>query len=669
VEKLRVAIDTGGTFTDCVFVQDGQLKVLKVLSTPERPAQAILNAIETIASQRATSIADVLHGTTVATNALLERKGARVALITTAGFEDVILIGRQNRQRLYDLFYQPPPPLVSDARFGVAERVDAQGVVLHALTDEEVARIKHAVQRAAPEAIAVTLLFSFLRPEHEKRLGAALKTMAPVSLSHEILPEFREYERTVATVANAYLQPLLSRYVEDLAAGLKTLGKPESATRLRVMQSNGGMISAATAASQPVRTVLSGPAGGVVGAHQVAHLSGIDNILSFDMGGTSTDVSLISGTPGVTKEAEVAGLPLSLPILDIHTVGSGGGSLARFDAAGALRVGPESAGANPGPIAYGRGGSQPTITDAHLLLGRIHPERFAAGALRMSRDDVQRRITQWLHQQRRRETATELAHGMVEVANAVMEKALRVISVERGVDPRDYWLLAFGGAGGLHACELADRLRLSGVLLPSHPGALSALGILLSKVVRDFSLTRVLPLGSQALTEARRVFQQLDAKAREAMAQEEIGGAHIHLLHTLDLRYAGQGFEIEMPEHRHPESLAAAFHAAHRQRYGYADEKRLVEIVNLRVRAQAETERPRFRRRPVRHHRAQPLSRQAVWWQHREVRAATYERESMRPGATLLGPAVICEYSATSFVPPGWHAAVDAWGSILLTKN
>jgi N-methylhydantoinase A len=458
---MRIAMDTGGTFTDCVYVLDGRLEILKVPSTPDNPARAIVQALEKVMAAP-TDALELTCGTTVGTNALLERRGGCVALVTTHGFEDVLEIGRQARPRLYDFFVDRPAPLVpSERRIGLRERIGASGEVVTRTTAAEIRRVVKVVARSKAESVAVCLLFSFANPKHEREIAKALRAAGlQVSVSHEILPEFREFERTSTTVANAYLVPVMSNYLGQLVRDAGRFSPRDSRPAVRIMQSSGGIVSAEIASREPVRTILSGPAGGILGAQYVAKLSGFERIITFDMGGTSTDVALLEGGLATTNEARVADLPVAVPMLEIHTVGAGGGSLARFDRAGALRVGPESAGAEPGPICYGRG-EKPTVTDAHLILGRIPERGFLSGEFPL---DPQR-TRDWMGRSRGpMRTVEQFAQGIVDVANAVMEKAIRVISVERGHDPRDYTLVAFGGAGGLHACDLAASLTLSTII-------------------------------------------------------------------------------------------------------------------------------------------------------------------------------------------------------------
>src|SRR5580700_3187662 len=538
-QPLRVAIDTGGTFTDCVWIDATQrLRMLKIFSTPNDPSQAIVEALRKINHQGELVI---LHGTTVGTNALLERKGARAALVTTAGFEDAIEIGRQTRPKLYDFFFDRIEPLVpADLRFGIEERTASDGKILTEPSAADLESLASHVKAKRPNSIAISLLFSFANPGNEQAVAEALRPLGvPLSISHQILPEFREYERTSTVVINAYLQPVMQRYFDNLEQRLSRVGqrfsaaakqskiigllapeRPQRAPRIFVMQSSGGITPLQSAATEPVRTVLSGPAGGVVGAAASARASGFERIIAFDMGGTSTDVSLVEGAITTASHAEVAGLPIGVPLLDIHTVGAGGGSLARFDAAGVLRVGPESAGADPGPICYGRG-THPPVTDANLLLGGLQPTRFLGGDFTLDLDRAQRITSEWLKKQGSRLSLQQFTAGIVRVVNANMERALRVVSIERGYDPREFALVAFGGAGGLHACELAEALSIPTVMIPARPGALSAFGILVSDVVKDYSRTLLWRIaGTLPQAKLEKEFRKLEAAAQKEFHAE-----------------------------------------------------------------------------------------------------------------------------------------------------
>ncbi|HEV2340207.1 MAG TPA: hydantoinase/oxoprolinase family protein [Candidatus Acidoferrales bacterium] len=675
MSSLRVAIDAGGTFTDCVFVRDGELQILKVLSTPGNPSRAIAEAVERVVDQQGDGNwqpLDLTCGTTVGTNALLERRGGRIALVTTAGFEDVIEIGRQARPRLYDFFVRRPETLVPrDRRFGLRERVSVEGRALMRPSRAEIERILRLVRKSRADAVAVCLLFSFANPAHERELARKLRAEGrAVSASQEIFPEFREYERTATTVVNAYLLPVMSRYLSEIArlansAPHASTKHSRTGSRVRVMQSSGGIISAAIAAREPVRTILSGPAGGVLGAQHVAELAGFAKIISFDMGGTSTDVALIDGPLRTTNESEVAGLPVAVPMLDIHTVGAGGGSLARFDRGGALRVGPESSGADPGPICYGRG-TRPTVTDAHLILGRITPQGLLGGEFRL---DLQR-TREWLGRARgAMRSVEEFAQGILDVVETNMEKAIRVISVERGYDPRDYTLVAFGGAGGLHACGLASALEIPRVLVPKFPGGLSALGILRADAVKDFSKTVILSVDSerQARRELQRHFSAIERQAVRDMRNEGFAPPQIRIEKLLDMRYIGQAFELTVPA---AGNFVRSFHAAHEKRYGYSDAKRAVEIVNIRARAIGLTPKPELSRLRKGHAdaRVATVGNSRVIFAGKKLATNIYDRARLLAGNRLRGPAIVAEYSATTVIEPGWQGRVDAYGDLILER-
>ena len=646
-QPLRIAIDTGGTFTDCVWVEGGRVRMLKVFSTPDDPSRAIAEALGKIGAKGSLTL---LHGTTVGTNTLLQRKGARVALVTTAGFEDVIEIGRQARPKLYDLFFDRVEPLVPrDLRFGVNERVSSEGELLRQPSAAELQELTEGVGEKKPEAVAVSLLFSFANPKNEKAAASALGQLGvPLSVSHQILPEFREYERTSTVVVNAYLQPVMGRY-------LGRIEERAGQARVFVMQSNGGIAAVRSAAREPVRTVLSGPAGGVVGAAAMARRSGCERMISFDMGGTSTDVALVEGEARVSGQSEIAGLPVGVPMLDIHTVGAGGGSMARFDAGGALRVGPESAGADPGPICYGRG-TQPTVTDANLILGRLQPDCFLGGDFRLDRERVRRVVGEWLKKQGSRLSLERFAAGVVRVINATMEKALRVVSIERGYDPREFTLVAFGGAGGLHACELAEGLGIPRVIVPSLPGALSAYGILVSDVVRDYSRTVLwraldkLP-GSQMDKE----FLALRRKA-EADFHREGWKGNIDFVLSVDMRYRGQGYELNVPYTR---GMIEAFRREHERRYGYSYPGREVELVTLRLRARMKSRNLTAARIRAGKSASPTLHKAPVIFNGKKVAATVHARDGLESGRKFGGPAIVTEYSATTVVPQGRRFWID----------
>ncbi len=659
---LRVAIDTGGTFTDCVYLDDGELRVLKLFSTPGDPSLAVLDALNKIGAGRSIH---VRHGTTAGTNAMLERKGARVAFVTTAGFEDTIAIGRQTRQRLYDWFAPIPICLVPrELRFGVPERVSAEGAILCSPTDHELAILAEQVRASGAQSIAISLLFSFANPETEQRVEAALRCLGlPISTSHRILPEFREYERASTTVVNAYLAPLIQTYLLHLE---ERVGAQHAGGRVDVMQSSGGIVSARVAAQEPVRTVLSGPAGGVIGAWQMARIAGFEKIIGFDMGGTSTDVFLAdAGTAGarLTRESVVAGVPISVPMLEIHTAGAGGGSIARFDAGGMLRVGPESAGAEPGPICFGRG-TQATVTDANLLLGRLDADSFLGGSVSLDRQRAEEMLRA---QKGSLATAEEFAAGIIRVVETQMEKAIRVISVEQGHDPRHFTLVAFGGGGPLHACSLARALRISRVMIPAMPGALSAAGMLFADTVRDYSQTVM--LSGEALATLDPIYAEMEQRA---IADFRAEGLHGSAERTADLRYRGQGYELNVPYDSHAvHGTLQTFHHQHQQRYGFSDVARPVEIVNLRLRmiAAAEPYTPAQRELIAGDGSAACYAKRAVFFDRRILPSRFYRRDALLPGDRIAGPAMITEYTSATALPPGCMALVDGYSNLVITVN
>jgi N-methylhydantoinase A len=729
--------------------------MLKVFSTPADPSQAIVDALRKIAPEGDVIL---LHGTTVGTNTLLERKGARTALVTTKGFEDAIEIGRQARPKLYDFFFDRIEPLVpKDLRFGVNERTASDGEILITPTPQELRVLAEQLSAANPQSVAISLLFSFANPKNEEAVAEALKSLAvPLSISHQILPEFREYERTSTVVINAYLQPVMQSYLENLEArslatstsrvaagaspakasatilteegfgvaqnfraarsanveerpfraaispgknrasapasrvlsGAESLKLDAAPPRIFVMQSSGGITALSTAAREPVRTVLSGPAGGVVGAAATARASGFDRIIAFDMGGTSTDVSLVEGGITTATDAQIAGLPVSVPMLDIHTVGAGGGSLARFDAAGVLRVGPESAGADPGPICYGRG-LQPTVTDANLLLGRLQPTCFLGGDFTLDLDRTRRITQEFLQRQGSRLTLDQFAAGIIRVVNATMEKAIRVVSIERGRDPRHFALVAFGGAGGLHACALAEALSIPHVIVPAFPGALSAAGILASDVVKDYSRTVLWRASGKVPTEQlNREFAALEKTAAKDYREEHWEGSPRYQ-RSVDLRYRGQGYELNIPLTK---NLLRDFQQEHHRRYGYSHPNREVEVVTLRLRAVVKSSTTRAEKmdharkkddvgktdhvgtgafaRPGRATLGRLSSLKApVLFEGKKQETKIYSRDTLQPGKHYPGPAIITEYSATTVIPPGRRFRIDRAGNLIASAR
>lgn len=652
----RVGVDVGGTFTDLASIApDGTLHVTKVVSTPDDPARALFRAVDA-----AGGAVDVLvHGTTVATNALLERRGARVVLVTTAGFEDILWLRRQDRAALYDLARDHPQPLVARADvIGAAERMGPAGPLL-ALTDAAVTRVLEAARGRRPEAVAVCCLFSFRHPAHERRLAAALKAAfpgVPVAASVDVLPVFREYERSSTTVAEAYLRPKISAYVartEDEAARRK-IGA------FRVMTSGGGTLPPAVAAERAAALALSGPAGGVVGARLVGEVVGATDLLTLDMGGTSADASLVQKGGVVTEGGGiVGGVPLALPAVLIETVSAGGGSVAWVDAGGALKVGPRSAGAVPGPACYGRGGTEPTVTDACVVLGWLDPARPLADDVRLDRALAERALEPLARATRRDITA--VAAGVVEVAAAVMARALKRVSVARGVDPRRFALLPFGGAGPLFGCALAESLGMRTVVVPPHPGALSALGLAAAPERLEFTAAVHRPLAQLGRAELEALFAPLVARVAAALP----GAATERLA---ECRFAGQGYEIAVPViDADPGVLEQVFLAAHRVRHGHAERIAPVEVVNVRVVGQRAAPLPDFRRPET--GPAPVADRRQVGVRGRRMTADVWPLDTLPAGATVVGPAVLAGGDATALVEPGWRGTVHVSGAVILERT
>ncbi len=653
---MLIGVDTGGTFTDFVVVTEDGLAIHKQPSTPEDPSLAVSAGLAHL--QAAGGLA-LVHGSTVATNALLERRGARAALITTRGFEDVLEIGRQTRPEIYNLDVKRPPPLVPAAlRLGVAERIGPDGSVLLPLTPAAIEESLAALASLDADSVAVCLLHSYANEAHEAAILEALADRFPgfCTASYEVLPEFREFERCSTTVVNAYVGPVMAGYLGRLSEQL-------AAEEVRIMQSNGGTISLDTAIRHAVQTVLSGPAGGVVGGFEIGSRAGFENVITFDMGGTSTDVCLCPGQVSRTAEAAVGDIPIRLPVIDIHTVGAGGGSIAAPDEGGSLRVGPRSAGAQPGPIAYGRGGTEVTVTDANLVLGRLSAEHFLGGTasldLEAARDGVARLAADLGL------TEVEAAFGVLHVANATMERAIRVISLERGHDPADFTLVCFGGAGGMHAVDLAQNLGIPRILVPRSAGILSALGMLLADYVRDYSRTVLVPSDELSTDTLESALRNLEDGAAADFATEGGAAADLRLERTLDVRYRGQGFEIAVP---FGDTFVDAFHAAHVRRYGYADSSRDTEVVNVRVRAVAKRCRVDLPRADLEgpDATAAVLADHVMFGPNREAAATLLDREALRPGNRFDGPALVTEYSTTTVVPAGFTCRVDEWFNLLL---
>ena len=719
----NIGVDTGGTFTDIVMRIDGDLFTHKVLSTPQNPALAVIQGIREILHLNHTDAEhlEIVHGSTVATNALLERRGARIALVTTKGFEDVLEIGRQTRPSLYDFFVERPAPLVpADRRFGISERTLHTGDIQTEIEPTDLNALASELATLELDAVAICFLFAYVNPQNERIVAAHLAKLGiPISCSHEVLPEYREYARFSTTVANAYIRPTLERHLSTLTDADLLCGFNETVARnemesgykevnvesetdltnrkenlknpqgkfkksFRLMLSNGGCVSVKNFEAAGIRTVLSGPAGGVLGAYQIAKAAGYDQIITFDMGGTSTDVSLCNNGISLTTESTISGLPIKVPLIDIHTVGAGGGSIATVDAGGALRVGPESAGADPGPICYGNSGTDITVTDANLFLGRIAAPQFLGGAMSLDIHKAGTYIEKFAT--RLGISALQAADGIIKVANAAMERAIKVISVERGFDTRDFTLVSFGGAGGLHAAFMAENLGIGTVLIPPNGGLLSAYGMLFADVVKDYSQTvlwRFRTDSETLVSELNAGFDELLTRAENGMEAEGFLPNQLKIDRSLDMRYEGQSYELNIPystERRDQSSskdwvtaplLLKSFHAAHEQRFGYARTDAPVEIVNLRLTATGETDKPSIQPLPLAD--ADPsdafTGQSPVVFEGEALRTDFYRREALHPGNQISGPAIITEFSATTVLPPNFSAVVDAYQNLVLTRK
>ena len=682
--SYRLGVDVGGTFTDLALydVDSNRLEFAKTPSTPADQTAGITLGLQQLVGRLGIPPSEItffIHGTTVAINTVLERKGARTALVTTQGFRDVLHIGRQDRPNLYDWRIRRPDPLVPrHLRFEVKERVLYTGEVLEPLDEEDLRTVVEKLRAARVDSVAVCLLHSYANPAHERAIGAALTRELPdvtVSLSADILPEFKEYDRMSTTAINAYVGSVMGRYLRSLQRGISEVGVESD---LHIMQSNGGIMGAETAVEKPIQTILSGPAAGVIGGVALANQAGEPNTISVDLGGTSFDICLSSrGEVRRTRESEIEGFPVKVPTVDIHTLGAGGGSIAWIDAGGALRVGPQSAGADPGPACYGKGGAEPTVTDANLVLGRLNPDRFLGGDMVLDLEQARRAVSDRI--------ATplglgleEAAEGIIRVINATMIKGVRVVSVAKGYDPREFCIVAFGGAGPVHAAELAAELDIPRVLVPIAPGVTSALGLLMADMRHDYVRT-VLSTADRADTgDLDRRYVEMEAEAVEQMKREGLPAQDVELLRLADARYLGQGFELEVPVaggRLSPEAIAElteGFHRAHAHRYGYANPENPVEIVNLRLTALARLPQPKLIAEQtdgaIDPGQARDGYRQ-VYFNHEFLQTAVYDRSRLRPGDEIDGPAILEQLDSTTVVWPGQRARVDAYRNAILDRS
>lgn len=675
----RIGVDVGGTFTDFTLHDDasGDVHFYKTPSTPHDPSEAIEQGLRGMLGQLGFDPAGVSylgHGTTVATNIVIERRGARTGLVATKGFRDVLELGRQARPSIYDYRVEKPPVLVPrDRRVEVLERIGPAGEVLTELDAASLEAAVAALAEAGVESVAVCLLHSYRRPEHEQRVRAVLERILPdayVTLSSDILPEFREFERMSTTAVNAFVGPKMGAYLQKFRARVRDVGIPAEPYTIH---SNGGLMSVDTVYASPVRTCVSGPAAGVVGAAEIGRVAGLPNLITFDVGGTSTDVSLIDdGVPLFTNARLVAGYPVKTPMLDIHVIGAGGGSIAAIDDAGSLKVGPRSAGAAPGPVAYGQGGTEPTITDANLCLGRLDADTLLGGRLRIDLAAAQQVI--------RDKVASPLgitleaaAHGIIQIANANMSRAIRSVSVEKGYDMAQFALCAFGGAGPLHAAEVAMECGLPRVLVPREPGTLCARGMLLTDLSSDYVRSCFSDAGSDSWRVVLDLFATMETEGRDWLDREAVPAGRRRFKRILDARYRGQNFEVKVDcDGLGSDDLAALterFHAAHTKEYGYAIRHRAIQFVSARVQALGEVDKaPQAEVAGGPSLDAARLGRRQVYFDARNGWCDTpiYDRGALPSGAELVGPAVINEMSATTLVFPGQSVSVDRWGNLIV---
>jgi N-methylhydantoinase A len=672
---IRLGVDIGGTFTDLVLLHEetGQLTVVKVPSLPADPVAALVAAVHR-AEISSDSVSLLSHGTTIVTNAVLEGKLPRTALITTQGFQDVLEIGRHLRPDMYDLFQDKPTPIVPrDLRFEVQERMAPDGTALIPLDPVSARSAVKAVKADGASAVAISFLNAYANATHESAMKGYLVKALPgvsVSASSEVCREIREFERTSTVVLNAAAMPIVSRYLEVLRRRTADL-LPN--TQVLLMQSNGGSMTVAAARQAPVHLIYSGPAAGVLAAQFIGRLTGRENVLGFDMGGTSTDISLIyRGEPRMTTEATVGGYPVRLPVLDVHTIGAGGGSVAWLDSGGGLQVGPKSAGADPGPVAYNCGGEEPTVTDANLVLGRLNPERFLGGEMRLDLDAALAAIREKIAIPLELDPIVAAA-GIVRIANANMERALKVSSAERGYDPREFTLVAFGGAGPVHAAALAKEVGFPWVLVPEAPGVFSALGLLVADIRHDFAKTYMMRADQVAPSALASLYAELEALGSDALREDGIESERWVLQRAADLRYVGQAYEVNVPV---PDSLldAAAvsevvrrFHAEHQRLYAHSASGDPVEFVSLRLAALGPVLPPALRKQPTRGS-ASPKGCRRVFFEEANgfVDCSIYERASLGPGAILEGPAIAEQMDSTTVVHPGQVASVDEWGNLVI---
>jgi N-methylhydantoinase A len=679
LNKYRIGIDVGGTFTDLSFYAEktGEIEYLKIPSTPENPSRASIDGIKQVLSKNEISpraLSYIAHGSTVATNAILELKGAKTGLITTRGFRDLLEIGRQKRPDLFDLFADKPPCLIPrHLRKEVRERVTHDGKVIEALNKDDLIGVVQEFIKKNVEACAICFLYSYAYPDHETMVRQEIEKENSlfVSTSSDVLPEFREYERTSTTVLNAYLGPVMKYH---LGSFMKELNRMSISINPYVNQSNGGLASIESAKRYPVQTALSGPSGGVIGANIIASLCGIKNIISFDMGGTSTDVSLVENSaPRITTDRDICGYPAKIPMLDIHAIGAGGGSIAYIDAGGGLKVGPESMGADPGPACYMRGGALPTVTDANVILGRINPEYLLNGAMKIDLDASENAIRENISQKTGLDEI-DAAEGIVTIINANMARAVRKVSVERGYSLSNFTLVAFGGMGPLHGPFLAKELSIPSVLVPLEPGILSSLGLLLTDMRRDFVKTNIMVMENELKKEIRETLQELEQKANAWLDSESVSQNKRIINRSIDMRYEGQNYEIRVDLQKGVIDLRRVtedFYAEHKKTYGHFFKDAPIQLVNFRITAYGIVQKPRMKRFPSGDKSPERalINKRNVYFDNKFIACPIYSRSKLLPGDLIEGPAVIEQLSSTTVILPGQDGEVDPYLNIMIRST
>ncbi|AZO95910.1 hydantoinase/oxoprolinase family protein [Halocella sp. SP3-1] len=680
--KYMIGVDVGGTFTDISLlnVEKKELNILKVRSTVDDPSLAIVEGIDEILKTNNVDYSQVTylaHGTTVATNTLIERTGAKTALITTKGFKDLLEIGDQTRPGLYNYFIQKPEMLIpSGWNHEVSERLLYNGDIYSPLEEKEVGNIVKVLKEKGAESVAVCTLFSYLNPIHEKKIVEIIKELYPdiyVSASHNLVPEFREYPRMSTTVLNAYLGPIMKSYVNNFNNSIKDMGiKVEP----YVTQSNGSIISISETIDSPIRTAVSGPSAGVIAANHVAQLCGVKNIITFDMGGTSADVSLIeNGEFVLSTDRKINGFPVKTPMIDIDTIGAGGGSIAWLDGGGALKVGPQSAGAKPGPAAYNKGGEKPTVTDANVVLGRLNPEYILGGRMEIRADLAEKSIKEHLSSLTDM-NSVEAAAGIIAVVNSNMVRAIRVISVERGYDPREFALVSFGGAGSLHACAVAKELGIKEIIIPFSPGIFCSIGLLVADIKYDYVKSKIMLAEKNNIKEINEIFSKMISQGKKMLDKEGIFEENREYILTIDARYKRQNYELQLtiPEKKLDEEILndikGQFHKEHMKNYGYFDENQPLELINYRVNAIGKTPKPDMPKYPIKDSLNPPIpnaNRQVYFDENKGfVECPIYTRDDLDAGHEIFGPAVVEQMDTTILINPGWNANVDEYLNIKL---